>query len=63
MVTLYKQIYLVENGSTIGQHKQVADRGFVSAYVCQVLVFPDPCNTSLSVFVCVVLLFMRLQTH
>jgi hypothetical protein len=54
-----KQIPLVGNRSAAGEHRQVADRGFVSACVWQVSVFPDAYSSSLSV----VLFVASLQTH
>jgi hypothetical protein len=57
------QMHLVENRSALGQHRQVADTGFASTCVWQVLVFPDACSTPLSAVLWVTLLLARLQTH
>jgi hypothetical protein len=48
-----------ENGSATGQ---AAVRGFVSAHVQWVQVFPDACSF-LSAFLCVTLLLARVQIH
>jgi hypothetical protein len=39
---------LVENRFATEQYREVADRGFVSACVWQVPVFPDDCSSFLS---------------